>query len=713
MNFRNLNPFTFLTAICLLLGGCCSQQTIKLRYLDHLKLDTVNSNLLDLGKMWTFDFPPVEYFSKEYDFVPSKEWLDNVRLSALRLPNCSASFISEDGLVMTNHHCARTALDSVNMQGEKLVEEGFYADSLHKERKVPSLYIDQLILLEDVSDEIQQAFESGKTDEERIEKRTAAINQIQKRFTDKLKESNPKDSVVISVVSFYNGGRFSVYGYKRYTDIRLVYAPENAIAFFGGDFDNFTYPRYDFDCAFFRVYENDTPLKTSNFFKLNPEGSKEGDAVFVVGNPGTTRRLYTVKQLEHLRDLDYPARIEQLENLSKVYLDYVNNNPESKAKYLTIIFSLENTRKAVTGYLDGLRNPVLMAKKIDFENKFRKTVLENANLRNKYGNPWKKIEEYQTELSALFPQINTLSLKARYSSQLLAMAYDLVELARKHKDTIPAVARSNIFPKNMNLDIEAGLISYKLTAMKKVLGENNEALNELLAGESCQKRAKELLSTSILTSREEVEKLVGGSTIDIINSEDALLKFANRIFIQLEKIRKQYDEINKKLQANVQVFGRALYDVYGTNVSPDATFTLRISDGVVKGYEYNGTIAPSFTTFYGLYDRYYSFEKKEPWNLPSRWVNLSKELDLSTPCNFVSTNDIIGGNSGSPVINKNMEVVGLAFDGNIESLPGNFIFDGTKNRTVSVHSSAIIQSLEKIYKANRLVKEIITAKIAQ
>lgn len=702
--------FFLLISVILFISGCCFKSAIKSDGYNYLRLDTVSSSLIDLGKMWTFDYPPIGYFEKTYGINPTKDWFDKIRLSALRLPNCSASFISEDGLVMTNHHCARMALDSVNLEGENLVENGFYADSLHKERKVPSLYIDQLVLIEDVTSEVQEAFESGKTDEEKIKRQLDKIEEIRKKYRDNFKQSNPLDSMVFSVVSLYNGGKFSVYGYKRYTDVRLVYAPENVVAFFGGDFDNFTYPRYDFDCAFFRVYENGKPIKTSNFFKIKPEGANEGEAVFVVGNPGSTQRLFTVAQLKFLRDLDYPARLELLENASSTYKEYVKSHENEKSIYLTQIFSIENSKKALRGYLDGLRDPYLMAKKIDFENKFKNTLLKQVKYGSKYGNIWSDIEKHQEELSRIFPEYNALRFQGRYSSKLLSLAVDLVKLAKENKDSIPDSAKANLYPKDLNLEIEPGLIQYRLALMKKIFGDKNDALNKLMNGKSPEQSSKELVAVSILASKEKVDSLLNSSSSNIINCNDPLIEFAVSIHEQFKSIKAKYYGLNDELRSSVQMLGKALYDLYGPQISPDATFTLRISDGLIKGYEYNGTIAPPFTTFYGLYDRYYSFDKKEPWNLPKRWVEVPNNFDMSTPLNFVSTNDVIGGNSGSPVINKDLEVVGLVFDGNIESLPGNFIYDERTNRTVSVHSSAIVEVLAKVYRAERLVKEILSTK---
>ena len=323
-----LKPGLLILIVILFISGCATQQTVRTNSYNHLNPEIVKAGKFDTGKMWTFDFPPTEYFAKTYDFTPTKEWFDKARLSALRLPNCTASFVSEDGLVLTNHHCARSSLDSVSRDGEKLAENGFYASTLNEERKVPGLYIDQLVLMEDVTNEVQDAFNKGTSENQKLANQVVAINEIQDRYREKYKKLSPQDSMVFKVIEFYNGGRYSLYGYKRYTDVRLVFAPEEAMAFFGGDPDNFTYPRYDFDCSMFRVYENDKPLETSNYFRFNPEGAKDSEAVFVIGNPGRTNRLLTIAQLEYLRDYVYPNYIEMYTGVGSIFSEYVKEHPD-------------------------------------------------------------------------------------------------------------------------------------------------------------------------------------------------------------------------------------------------------------------------------------------------------------------------------------------------------------------------------------------------
>ncbi len=721
MNRTILKIFSISLATVLVFGCSTPQQSVKSDQMSQtspsfIDYDTVKAGQFDAGKMWTFDFPPTDYFAKTYGFNPTKEWFEKARLSAVRIPGCTSAFVSEDGLIMSNHHCARGALDAVNKEGERLAELGFYAATLDEERKSPVTYVDQLVVTDDVTKEVQQAFDSGSTDSAKTANRMTKIMEIQRRYVQKFKETT-KDSMVFNVIPFYNGGRYSLYGYKRYTDVRIVYAPEEEIAFYGGDPDNFTYPRYDLDVAFFRVYENGKPLKTANFFAFSKDGAKEGEAVFVIGNPGSTNRLLTFAQLETFRDLSYPLTVEVLGSRHKAMSSYVEKNPDQKLKYMSQIFGISNSMKAIGGFLGGLRDPYLMARKRDFQKNFKNAVAGKSELRSKYGDPWTEIASYEEQRRAILPEANALNLRAR--SAYLSIAANLVDYANAAKttpDRIPPQlqpqriqgARTALVP-----EIEKALLADQLKYMKSVLGSRNEAFNKFTGGRSPEQVADDMSKNSVIASKEKFDALISGKPDDILTSADPLISFAVQSLPRWNELQAKLTEFRDKQGSRVQLLGKALYEVYGTSIPPDATFTLRIADGVVKGYEYNGTIAPPVTTFYGMYDRYYSFGKKYPWNLPGKWANPPADFKMSTPINFVSTNDIIGGNSGSSVVNKDLQVVGLIFDGNIESLPGNFIFEETKNRSVSVHTSGILEGLEKIYKADRIVKELRAGKIVQ
>lgn len=693
------------------LSGCSTSQGTKSESRGYINLDTVKAGQFDTGKMWTFDFPPTDYFSKAYNFTPTSAWFEKARLSALRLPGCSASFVSEDGLVMTNHHCARGALDAVNRQGENLPETGFFAATQADERKIPGYYADQLVLMEDVTAEVQRAFESGATDEERIANRTKAITEIEQRYRTKTK-------LICNVITFYNGGKYSLYGYKRYTDVRLVFAPETDVAYYGGDYDNFTYPRYDLDVSFYRIYDkNGQPLKAKNFYAWSKAGAGEDEAVFVVGNPGRTNRLYTYSQLEYQRDVLYPYTFALIDKLMNIYTQFIANNPDKKLRYQTRLFSFSNSQKLYVGRLEGLRDPILMAKKKDFEKTFKAAVANNPQLKSRYASLWNEIEALQPEKANLFGTVNAYEFRGPTRSTLFTLASNLIDFATqmnlplekrnpRYKGAAADSFKVRFYPANFDPAMDKEILTLQLTSMKSVFGEKNEQFNKLLAGRTTGQAASDLISSSLLSNKEKVVALLNASPADMLQSSDPLISFIVTTSTQAQETRDRFTEINAKEQAKVQMLGKAVYDVYGTSIPPDATFTLRIADGVVKGYSYNGTIAPYFTTFYGMYDRYYSYGKKAPWNLPDRWQHPQQGFDMSTPFNFVSTNDIIGGNSGSPVVNKNLEIVGIAFDGNIESLPGDMIYTDEKNRCVALHSSGILEALEDIYNAARLAKEL-------
>ena len=696
-----------LLASLVFFAGCSSSQGTRPEVTGQQVLENVKAGQFDTGKMWTFDFPPVDYFKKTYGFTPDKAWFDKARLGTLRLPNCTASFISEDGLVMSNHHCARGPLAAVTKEGEKLSTDGFYAMTLEEERKAPT-YVDQLVLIEDVTTEVQTAFDSGTTDSAKTANRMAKTGEIMQRYTKKLKQTT-SDSMVFNVYSFYNGGRYSLYGFKRYTDVRLVFAPEEEIAFFGGDPDNFTYPRYDFDLSLFRVYENGKPYKTPNYFPFSKNGAAENEPVFVIGNPGRTARLNTVAQLETARDLTYPFNVAAGSSRLNALNAYVEKNPDKRYENINTIFGIANTLKTTKGELDALRDPVMIAKKADFEKNFRSAVINNAQLKAKYGDPWGEIATYEKQLQAI--QGEALPLNVRNLSSTLSLAAGLLDYATGQMDFRGRPAGKPSWPRNYAVEVEKPMLIDQLTSMKKSLGDKNEAFNKLMAGRTPEQAAVALMSSSIFGSKEKFEALANAKQDEITKTVDPVLDFAKYATARVSELQAQARPISSKQQPFLQLLGKAMYDVYGTSIPPDASFSLRIADGVVKGYEYNGTVAPIYTTFYGMYDRYYSFGKKDPWNLPARWANPPADFSMSTPINFVATCDITGGNSGSPVINKNLEVVGLVFDGNIESLPGRFIFDDTKNRTVSVHSSGLIEGMEKIYRMDRIAKEMRFGKI--
>lgn len=665
--------------------------------------DTVSAGIFDMGKMWTFDYPPKDYFSSTYNFSADDEWFRGVRMAALRFGRgCSASFVSEDGLVMTNHHCARGTELSVQKPGENLTANGFYASKLADERKVDGLFVDQLVKIEDVTGQIQAAIKADTTG---ASPTAIAQREFEKIRADYGNRENWK-GLELQLITFYNGGKYSLYGFKRYRDVRLVFIPELPLGFFGGDYDNFTYPRYCLDVSFFRVYdETGKPLKTKDYYKFNLQGVQDGEPVFVVGNPGSTLRLSTMADLQFRRDVYLPFQVSFLKGVSLILQEY--NAKVKKDSIQNIIFGLENSYKALRGELDGLRDPYLMARKAAFEKKFKADAAARPELASQLG-LWDAIAADNEKLPSLFMTMNLMNPGPFLAGQYLYFANGvaLMKHYQKTGDRRASVIRQRLasFSDPSSPEVEENLLAFYFTSIKNRLGEEDPLVQFALKNRSSAEAAKWILQHSALTKAEFRSRLLN-DTLPEEASNDPLYVIATMQADRYFNVVNEYQAVQDRLASNRSKLGKMLFDLYGTQIPPDATFSLRINDGVVKGYEYNGTIAPYKTTFYGLYDRYYSFNGKEPWNLPDRWKNPPKEL-LQTGLDFVTTNDIIGGNSGSPMINKNREVVGLVFDGNMESLPGRFIYVDEKNRAVGVNSLAIYNALKYIYKAKRLVNEL-------
>ncbi|QDK77353.1 S46 family peptidase [Spirosoma sp. KCTC 42546] len=673
--------------------------------------DTTKGGPLDLGKMWTFDNPPKDYFQKTYKFTPDEKWFDEARLASLRFADyCSASFVSANGLVMTNHHCARESGTGVTRKGEDLNATGFFAKTAAEERKVDGLFVDQLVKIEDITKRIQDAMTGGASQSEQaqLQAREEAFLAVKQEYGEKAGWKG----LELQTITFYNGGRYSLYGFKRYTDVRLVFMPELQLGFFGGDYDNFTYPRYALDCSFFRVYDNGKPLQTTHFFKFNPNGVRDGEPIFVIGNPGHTERLKTVAELEFDRDLQTPATIQLLKNRSAALQAY--NATAKNDSVLNEIFSYENSLKAYGGQLEGLRDASLLARKAVFESQF-KAAAKAKNLPADQLKTWDEIAASTAQLRSLFKDANYLAPSERTMGELMTfanVATQFSELLASRPQDAERARSLMVAPEVKDLALEEAYLAAHLAEAQAALGTDDPYVKAALTGPDGKSRtpkeaAAYLVKNTKLTDPAFLSELSTRPN-SAISSNDPMLALARIGFPRYVAAARQARQLTQRQEVLRGQLGRMLYDVYGTAVPPDATFSLRINDGVVKSYDYNGTKAPILTTFAGLYDRNYSFANKAPWDLPARWKNPPMEL-LKQPMCFISTNDIIGGNSGSPMINKNREAVGLAFDGNMESLPGEFIFVPDLNRTISVHTGGIIAAMRYIYKADRLVNELVGA----
>ncbi len=669
----------------------------------------VQAGQFDNGKMFTLDDPPLDYFRDKYGFTPTNDWLLHAQLGALRFATyCSASFVSGDGLILTNHHCARQSVTQVSVEdGVDYNEPGFYARSMDEERPVEGLFVEQLISIADVTAEVFEATIDAADDQERQQLRQAAITAIQDRMGETAGENHR-----VQVVSLYSGGQFKAYTYRRYDNIRLVFAPETQMGYYGGDPDNFTFPRYSLDFSIFRAYdENDQPLQTEHFFQWNPEGTEEGDLVFIIGNPGSTTRMQTVAELEYRRDITEPAILEALHSRELAYGAFVENNPDHSAtpELMDTYFSLANSRKAYTGRVEGLRDPYIMARRLDAENDFRSELASRDGLQSQYGGIFDAISANRVAARAPGPMFTAFvgfSAGSALSSTVVARSI----LAYQYLNAGDADAQSGIREQMLGvvdqpLDLQQGLLTARFEDFIEHLGNDSEITQTALGGRIPADAARTLVHGSGLATAEGTAALLDGGDL----ASDPGVAMVIAIMPQFVQFQQEVGAANAEVGELASNLARARFEVYGTSIPPDATFTLRISDGVVEGYEYNGTIAPTHTTFYGLYDHYYSYgpeAENGSWDLPSTWLPIPEGLDLSTPYNFVSTNDIIGGNSGSPMLDRDLNVVGIAFDGNIESLPGNYIYLDEFNRTVSVDVRGMLAALEHVYDMEDLAEEL-------
>jgi len=659
--------------------------------------------------MWTFDNPPIKPIEEKYGFTLTQEWLDHVRLSCVRfMDGGSGSFVSPHGLVLTNHHVAIGQLQKMSTAEKDYVALGFYAATLDQEVRCPDLEVNVLVSMENVTERIRSATQN-LDEKQALKAREAEIAKIEN-------EAKEKTGLKPEVVSLYRGGEYWLYLYKRYTDVRLVMAPERQPAYFGGDSDNFTYPRHDLDMAFFRIYENDQPIESPHYLKWNRAGASENELVFVAGHPGSSNRLYTAAQLEYQRDVWYPLVLKTIERRINVLHEYMKNGPEAQRRALRFLFGLENAKKAYTGEYQGLLNPNIILQKQKEDQALKKQIQENSEWKKSFGNAFGLIEKAVKKQRVHIP---SLFFQRIMGSRLYDIAEDIVFYAieKEKPDTErldgyhEAQKEELLFylfsPAPIYQDLEKAVFLGSLKMSIEELGLAHPFIKTVLNGQAPEKVVEDLVQNTQLYSVDFRKRLVEGGKSAIDTCKDPMIVLLKNLEPMLRKnIEWRKKEIESPLSYGTEKIAQALFAIYGKTRPPDATFTLRLTYGTVQGYPMNGTVAPYKTTLYGLYDRALSFDQKGEWWLPARFWERKDQLDLSTPVNFVSTCDIIGGNSGSPVINRNAELVGLIFDGNIESLVGRFVYDETANRAVAVHSAYIIEALRKLYDAKALADEI-------
>jgi hypothetical protein len=669
---------------------------------------------LELGTMWTVENPPLDYWQKTYNFTPTQEWLDNVRLASVRYgQHCSASFVSPEGLVMTNHHCARDCVEAVSTGATDYVAQGFYASRRDRELLCPGLYLDQLQSIENVTERVRAAAPQGG-DAQAV----AAAQEAERQRIEQ--ECQSQTGLACQVVTLYHGGQFQLYRYRRFAPVKLVFAPELQAGFFGGDPDNFTYPRYALDVAFVRAYQPDsiTPARTPNHFRWSPAGAQDGDLVFVTGNPGSTSRQIPVSEVMYERSYRHPFLVQFLQAQRDFLMEIASRGPEAERSVREDLFGVENSLKAYTGQLGGLRDSTLMGRKVKWEREFRQAVDANATLKAQYGDVWDQLAAIDAEKLALGPRLNLNNIGFGASPEV-QLAGELIRYLRESRK--PEAERAAAYRGERLVQVEqmlrnpvpvdpqagARLLQIRLQMARDWLPADDPLIRAAFQpGETPAQAAERLVRGSRIGDVAYRQALLAGGTAAVDTASDPMVRLVRTMESTYQQILPRWQALNAQQTVQQERLANALFAVYGTKLPPDATFTLRISDGVVAGYPYNGTFAPPHTSIYGLYERATNFNNRMPWTLPKTFAERRGAVALATPFNFVTTNDITGGNSGSPLIDREARVVGIAFDGNIEQLPNEFLFDTSAGRTVAVHSAGIMESLRTVYRADALVREL-------
>ena len=661
--------------------------------------------------MWTFDNPPLKQWKERYNFEPTQEWLDNIRLASVRLEGGSASFVSPDGLIITNHHVASGQLAKLSTKDRDLIKDGFYARTQAEELKTPDMEANVLISFENVTERVQSAAKAGASDKDANAQRRAAITAIEK-------ESTEKTGLKSEVITLYNGGEYWLYRFKKYTDVRIVFAPEEQIAFFGGDYDNFTYPRYNLDITFLRAYENGVPAKTPNFLKWSETGPTDGEFVIASGNPGSTARLLTVAQLKYQRDVGNPLQKQLWETQLFALQNYAKRGAEQDRQSNGAIRSLNNSLKRLTGQQEGLMNPRMFARKEKEEQDLKAGLAKNPTLEKEYAPAWAQIEKAYTELPAMAKRrvFSSLAPSRLGSIATLLVRYS-EEIKKPSGERYPEFtdARLEAFKANLlspapiYTEMEEASLTAWLEEGRKTLGANDPFIKAALGDAEPAEVVKRAINETKLKDVAERKTLLEGGADAIAKSTDPMIMLAKRIEPIIRELRAWNEEkiVSVETSAGIKI-AKARFAVYGRTISPDANFNLRMAFGKVHGYDEDTTLVPYKTTFYGLYDRAEGFGEKSPFDLPARWRDGRNKLNLSTPFNFPYSADTIGGMSGSPIINRKAEFVGINFDSNIQKLSNRYwyIEEDEGSRAVAVHSAGILEALRKLYDAGALTKEL-------
>ncbi len=661
--------------------------------------------------MWLFNQPPRQLLRERHGFDVTDAWLEHVQKSSVRFNSGgSGSFVSEDGLVLSNHHVGADALQKFGDEQHNYLKDGFHARSLAEEKRCHDLELNVLIEIEDVTARVNAVVKPDMRAEDAFKARRAVMASIEK-------ESLDRTGLRSDVVTLYQGGQYHLYRFKRYTDVRLVFAPEQQIAFFGGDPDNFEYPRFDLDVCFFRVYENGKPAHVQHYLKWSAAGPKENELVFVSGHPGHTDRLLTLADLEYLRDHAYPYTLQWLHRKEVLLTAFSARSEENARRAKDDLFGVQNGRKAREGGMAGLQDPDFFTRKRAAEQKLREAVAARDDLKE-YAGAWDRIAESRRLSGEIALPYRLWEGGHAFQSDLFGIARTLMRAAEERPKAdgerlrdfreagLPSLELGLFSTKPIYDDLEQLLLADSLSWMASQLGFDHPLVKQVLAGKSPRLRAEQLVRGTKVKDVAFRKSLYQGGKTAVEAAPDPMIELARLVDGEARRLRQIAETQDETRQQAYAQIAKARFALEGANSYPDATFTLRLAYGLVKGYEENGRAVPFQTTYQGLYDRWKDHGGAEPFDLPKRWLDSKRKLNLATPLNFVSTADIIGGNSGSPVINRNAEFVGIIFDGNIQSLVLDFYYTEAQARAVSVHSQGITEALRKVYRAGTLADEL-------